>query len=213
MDITFIGHVTLDVKENTSDNNEVDDNISYQPGGGVFYGSIAAATLGATPNVITCYNPEDSPLLSSLNQINFTVIPSVKTTTMKNVYIDGKANQRVSMCLFRANSFSESDLSTNKLSNTIILSPLVNGEFPEQLIPVLAKSCHTLALDVQGYTRHVVDQRMHQQDWPLKAEFLNYINILKVDEDEIRVLTGQSDVEEGMRMVGEWGLRKCCVPM
>ncbi|KAL0208253.1 hypothetical protein P9112_010840 [Eukaryota sp. TZLM1-RC] len=207
--LTFFGHVTLDVKENHSNVSDSSDAILYQAGGGVFYGSIAAKTLGATTTVITRYNPNDSCIQNDFQQINHINNESSNTTTMKNVYLEGKANQRVSLCLCRADSFTPGDIpTTDSTSSCAVLSPLVNGEFPEHLIPLVAERFSTVALDVQGYTRCVEGQKMVQKDWLEKEEYLKYITILKVDEDEARTLTGCNDMSVSLPMIGKLGVQE-----
>lgn len=54
-----------------------------------------------------------------------------------------------------------------------------------------------LAVDAQGYLREVRGENVYAVDWTDKIEALKYIDILKVNEHEMEVLTGSEDVKDG----------------
>ncbi|KAL0209253.1 hypothetical protein RCL1_003511 [Eukaryota sp. TZLM3-RCL] len=196
----FIGHTTLDVKENGTSDQE------FSCGGGVFFGSQAAQTLGAVTSVLTKFNPSDRTIVDAFGNTQLLSIPSAHSTTMKNVYLEGKANKRVSLCLHQADPFTEQDISNPFLLEAVcVLSPLVNGEFPESLIPMVIKKFPIIGLDVQGYTRHLEGQKLVQKDWPLKTAYLKYISVLKIDEDEATALTGIENMDEAIQKIASMG--------
>lgn len=53
-----------------------------------------------------------------------------------------------------------------------------------------------LAVDAQGYLREVRGEKVYPIDWTDKVEALKYIDILKVNEHEMEVLTGQTDIKQ-----------------
>ncbi|KAJ4456350.1 putative carbohydrate kinase [Paratrimastix pyriformis] len=194
MSVCFIGHVAKDVVEGTSP-------VSYEPGGGVFYGGLALAEVGQSISILTKTAAADQRLYQQLAEKgSVTFLSSLNSTTFENRYPDGKPDNRISFVSARAASFTAEDLSCLPQpfpSLVVVVSPLC-GEFPAELLRTLQDRHHShVALDVQGFTRSVgPDGRVTQTDWPEKAQWLPYISLLKIDNKEGLLLTGKADLKE-----------------
>jgi sugar/nucleoside kinase (ribokinase family) len=70
-----------------------------------------------------------------------------------------------------------------------------------------------VSLDVQGYLREVRNKNVHAIDWPAKKEALQYVHVLKANESEMMVLTGETDVRKGARILFEWGVKEVVITL
>lgn len=50
-------------------------------------------------------------------------------------------------------------------------------------------------------------------DWTDKVEALKYIDILKVNEHEMEVLTGQTDIKQAALQLAEWGVKEVLITL
>jgi sugar/nucleoside kinase (ribokinase family) len=66
----------------------------------------------------------------------------------------------------------------------------------------------TLAVDAQGYLREVRDQAVFPVDWKEKKEAMQYIDVLKVNEHEMEVLTGMQDLRAAAKVLAGWGVKE-----
>ena len=65
-----------------------------------------------------------------------------------------------------------------------------------------------LAVDAQGYLREVRGEKVYPIDWTDKVEALKYIDILKVNEHEMEVLTGQTDIKTSCPTTSRMGSKR-----
>lgn len=81
---------------------------------------------------------------------------------------------------------------------TAIITPLI-GEFPAEMIPKLKEiGFARVALDVQGYTRQLNPKgEVTQANWLEKEKYLPYVDYLKIDNKESKVLFGTDDIRQG----------------
>ena len=70
-----------------------------------------------------------------------------------------------------------------------------------------------LAVDAQGYLREVRGEKVYPIDWTDKVEALKYIDILKVNEHEMEVLTGQTDIKQAALQLAEWGVKEVLITL
>ena len=70
-----------------------------------------------------------------------------------------------------------------------------------------------LAVDAQGYLREVRDEKVYPTDWTDKTKALKYIDILKVNEPEMEVLTGQTDIKKAALQLAEWGVKEVLITL
>ena len=80
-------------------------------------------------------------------------------------------------------------------ANIFHLGSLLSDDFSLDVVKYLSGK-GTLAVDAQGYLREVRGKKVYPVDWTEKTEALKYIDILKVNEHEMEVLTGHKEVKQ-----------------
>lgn len=200
--ITFVGHVSKDINKTSSETVVV-------PGGGVFYGSIAAQRLGVQCVVVTKLSNQDVSLFKPIEEagVELIALSSSQTTTIENVYPSDNPDERMSRILYRAEPFKTTDLVHVK-TNVVVVSALWRGEFPEELLKQLRQRVDTLVVDAQGFLRNVLeDGRMVYRDWWDKEKYLPLIDVFKVDNNEACVMTQEKDLERACKVLSEFGVK------
>ncbi|KAF2959032.1 hypothetical protein AS159_02285 [Thermotoga sp. Ku-13t] len=200
--MTFVGHVSKDINKTPSETVIV-------PGGGVFYGSIAAQRLGVRCVVVTKVSSQDVSLFEPIEEAGAELIAltSSQTTTIENVYPSDNPDERMSRILHTADPFETADL-VHVRTNVVVVSALWRGEFPEELLKQLRQCVDTLVVDAQGFLRNVLeDGRMIYRDWWDKEKYLPLINIFKVDNNEAYVMTQEKDLERACKVLSGFGMK------
>ncbi len=208
LDICCIGHITLD--RIVTPKTEV-----YQPGGTTFYFSHGISNL--LDSTKEDYKPTFK-LVASLAEsemksvediralgIDVDVIPSKKTVYFENIYGENQ-NNRKQRVRAKADPFTVESLKDVK-AKYIVLGSLLADDFSIEVIKSLSER-GTLVVDAQGYLREVRDEKVYACDWANKREALQYIDILKVNEYEIEVLTGIRDFHDACKKLNEWGVKE-----
>ena len=93
------------------------------------------------------------------------------------------------------------------------LGTLLVDDFAPEVVEYLATKGR-VCIDVQGYLREVHQQRVYAVDWADKLRVLKHTDILKVNENEIDVLTdGERDLRRGAKLISSWGVREVLVTL
>jgi sugar/nucleoside kinase (ribokinase family) len=87
------------------------------------------------------------------------------------------------------------------------LGTLLADDFSLDVLKALSQR-GTLAVDAQGYLREVRDEQVYAVDWKEKREAMQYIDILKVNEHEMEVLTGMKDLRAAAKVLADWGVKE-----
>ncbi len=201
MRIAFAGHLSIDV-------NVVKGTPQTVYGGGVVYGGIAAARLGAEVTVYTKCRAEDREHFSALDDAGVRVVlfPSETSTSIRNDYPTDNPDDRTCHLISRAEPFCAADLEQIE-ADVLHINPLTLGEFPPELIPLARERAEVLGTDAQGFLRVVgEDGGMRHQDWRDKATYLPHIDLFKVDVNEAETLTGFADPERATRRLFDLGV-------
>lgn len=201
-DIGLVGHVTKDTL--TAGRAE-----KVTPGGASFYAAITLRSLGARVSVVTKLNRHDASLLDELRarDVAVSVTDSASTTTFLNAYPDNPDLRR-QLVADVASPFTEGEVS-NLEADLYYLGPLTNKDIPAGVVRFLAGK-GPVALDVQGFTRRIdrTGERwdlVTQADWHEKALVLPHVSIVKANEEEARVLTGDSRPIRMAELLSEYG--------
>jgi len=203
LDIVCIGHITLD--KIVTPKKEV-----YMPGGTSFYFSYGfnhLANKQVTYKLITSLAESEMQSVEDMRKvgIDVEVIPSRNTVYFENIYGENMDNRKQRVRA-KADPFTVEKLGDIK-AKYIVLGSLLADDFSLDVIKHLSKR-GTLVVDAQGYLREVRDQKVYAIDWADKLEALKYIDILKVNEYEIEVLTGIKDQHEACEKLAEWGVKE-----
>lgn len=204
-DICCIGHITLD-KIVTS------KTVKHMAGGTAFYFSNAINHMDAKYKLVTAVADSELPSVSALRDkgIEVKVLKSAHTVHFENIYGDNQDN-RTQRVLQKADPFIIEDL-TDVEAVIFHLGPLLSDDMSTDLIKALF-SRGNVSVDAQGYLREVIDKGVHAIDWADKREALQYVDILKVNEHELEVLTGIADIREGAKVLAEWGVKEVVVTL
>ena len=92
------------------------------------------------------------------------------------------------------------------------LGSLLADDFSLEVIKSLAER-GVVSVDSQGYLREVRGEKVYAVDWKEKREALRHIDVLKVNEYEMEVLTGHSDAHDAALQLSEWGVKEVCVTL
>lgn len=199
LDICCIGHVTRDTVITPFDTRVV-------PGGTAIYFSHALAHRGERYRLVTALGAHglSEGLLDGLRAagVPMTILGSRHTVHFENKYGED-TDQRTQRVLEVADPFRLSDLSGID-ARVYHLGPLLADDIPGEAIRMLADK-GLVSLDVQGYLRRVENQRVVPIDWSSKLEWLPYIHYLKASEEEMFVLTGETNPRRGASMLHGWG--------
>ncbi|MBP5618863.1 MAG: ribokinase [Bacteroidaceae bacterium] len=203
IDICCIGHITHD--RVITPHSDV-----HMPGGTSFYFTHGISHLlqgNVSYKLITSLAEEDMQAVRDIEALGITteVIPSKHTVYFENIYGEDVNNRRQRV-LAKADPFTVESLQGVE-ARYIVLGTLLADDFSLDVIRHLSAR-GTLVVDAQGYLREVRDQKVYPVDWPDKLEALKYVDILKVNEHEVSVLTGEKDLYEGARRLAEWGVRE-----
>ncbi len=208
IDICCIGHITHDriITPGTD---------VHIPGGASYYFTHGISHLldgNVSYKLITSLAEEDMQAVREIEALGIPaeVIPSRHTVYFENIY-ETDMNHRRQRVLAKADPFTVEALKDVK-ARYIVLGSLLADDFSLDVIRYLSGR-GTLVVDAQGYLREVRDQKVFAVDWPDKLEALRYIDILKVNEYEAAVLTGEKDLRKSVRRLGEWGPREVLLTM
>lgn len=183
MDICCIGHITQD--------HIITPELDYfAPGGTAHYFSVGINSLISSSGCNLSYS-----LVTKEGRKHF----------FENRYGEN-LNNRQQRVLSTAEPFTVEDLSGIE-SRYIVLGSLLASDFPVEVIKQLSGR-GVLVLDVQGFLRDVRDEKVYAVDWEEKYEVLRYVDVLKVNEYEMEVLTGCSDPRQAALRLAEWGVKE-----
>jgi sugar/nucleoside kinase (ribokinase family) len=204
-DICCIGHITLDTVITTR-------TVVKMAGGTSFYFSNAMRNMDINYMLVTSLASKEMYIVDELRNkgIDVNVVPSKKTVYFENRYAENGEDrtQRVSQ---QADPITAQQLK-NVDAAIYHLGPLLAEDIPVDVFKTLAAK-GIVSLDAQGYLRTVKNEQVLPVDWPAKKEALQYVDILKVNEYELEVLTGEKDVSTGAKILADWGVKEVVVTL
>ncbi|HEB11262.1 MAG TPA: hypothetical protein ENI06_08635 [Spirochaetales bacterium] len=204
LDMVIVGHLSRDIIV-------VDGGRQEATGGAVYFAAFAAKPACSKILVITKLALADVDLLSDFWQKGIPVLPlfSLKTTIMEDSFDSGENYVRKSKVLSLASSFRIEEIPV-KSAEVFYLAGLMQGEIPETLIEELSRY-GKIALDVQGFLRAPGPGTLVLSEWREKEKYLPYVHFLKADRREAHFLTGNSEIEDMIRSIHEWGVKEILI--
>lgn len=202
--ICCIGHVTLDkiITPQTT---------TYLNGGTSYYFAHGISNL-ENPNfqLVTSLAESEMNAIDEMRKKNLDVVvfPSEKTVYFENKYGENSDN-RSQRVLAKADPFKVDQFIPIK-ADYYHLGSLLADDFPFELVRYLSTK-GIVSLDVQGYLRKVVGENVEAVDWTWKHETLKYVDILKVNEHEMAVLTGETNVQQAAETLAKWGVSEVII--
>ena len=204
-DLMIIGPATRDV------------NIDYTGaedrcvGGAVTFCTPAARATGAKVFAAVKANPEDQDVLKPLggDPADAALLPSAKTTLMRNEYFTADRERRNSSCPAQSDPVLPEEI-PDVPCRLYHLAGLLYGDFPDALIEKLHQQ-GLVSADAQGFLRHNENGTLCFHDWEKKLKFLPYMDFLKTDAAEAEILTGLTDRAAAARQLHEWGAKEVVI--
>jgi sugar/nucleoside kinase (ribokinase family) len=205
IDICCIGHITLDKVVTPR-------SAVFMAGGTAFYFSNALSRMNVRYRLVTAVASDGMAAVGNLRLagVDVTVLPTANTVYFENIYGDNQ-DHRTQRVLRTADPFPATKLADVD-ARIFHLGPLLAGDIPLDLIRTLAVK-GKISLDAQGYLREVEDQQVKPIDWPEKREALKFVSILKTNESEMAVLTGQTGIRHGARILADWGVKEVVITL
>jgi sugar/nucleoside kinase (ribokinase family) len=205
VDIMMIGHLARD-------QNIVDGLGVVEPGGAVYFGSVALRHLGLSVAVVTRLHPDDFGLLEALREegVQVYAAPAPETSGIANYYDSSDMERRVCKPLGFAGPFRPDEV-PDLQARIYAVVPIIAGEVDLPLLALLSER-GPLALDVQGFVRvrEETDDgpALVFRPWAERDEGLSRVTYLKVDRAEAELLTGQADLDTAARVLAGLGPRE-----
>jgi len=204
-EICCVGHITLDKVVTPR-------SVVHMAGGTAFYFSYALSRMDVRYTLVTALAKSELATVEELRSkgIKVKALPSKHTVYFENIYPEN-SDYREQRVLQEADPFTVDQLSPID-ARYYHLGPLLAGDIPVDVIRNLSEH-GKVSLDAQGYLRKVQDHNVLAVDWPAKREALQYVEILKVNESEMAVLTGQKGVKKGARVLADWGVKEVVITL
>ncbi|GAA4806724.1 PfkB family carbohydrate kinase [Olivibacter ginsenosidimutans] len=204
-DVCCIGHITLDkvIIGNSQKN---------MPGGTSFYFANAIKNMDISFGLVTAVGAKEQYIIDQLQAqgITVTALPSKHTVYFENSYNENQ-DHRTQRVLQKADAFTVDQLA-NIQAKIFHLGPLLADDIPAEVIKHLSTK-GTISLDVQGYLRKVSKQKVFHTDWLAKGKVLPYVDILKANEFEMEALTGTRNIDEGIRILADYGIKEVIITL
>ncbi len=205
-DVCAVGHVTWDVIT-------VDGEVrKTMPGGAVYYVSLALRRLGRKVAVVTKMASEDAlALLSALRreEIEVSCLLSPATGVFENLYSKESPDLRTQKVTRLAAPFHPPDLGDVR-ARLFHLGPLTHRDMRLDFLTEVSTRGE-VSLDVQGLVRKAERDVVRPTGWAEKAEGLACVSVLKADEHEARLLSGESDPERAAQRLADLGPREVII--
>lgn len=206
-DFCSIGHITRD-KVVTP------EKTVFMSGGTSFYMTYAINCLPrkVSYQLVTKVGKSEVPAVEKIRQMGIDTIcyPSRDTVFFENIY-GADSNERRQRVLAKSDPFTLEEM--KPLDAKIFhLGCLMADDFSPEVVEYLATK-GTVSIDVQGYLRKVVGEEVHAIDWKDKQRILACTGILKLNEEETRVITGLQDIREAAKAIAKMGVKEVVVTL
>ena len=197
-DLLMFGHFAVD-------HNVVDGVAEIASGGGVYYGGITAARLGARVGVVTRLAAADFPRLEAFREAGVEVFATAapETSGIENTYSSADMERRVCVPLGFAGPIAAADV-PDVTARVCAIVPIIAGEVDLPLLKRLARR-GPVALDVQGFVRVRVGDQLLFRPWADLVEGLARVTYLKVDRAEAEALTGETSFSAAAAKLAGYG--------
>jgi len=181
-------------------------------GGTSFYFSNAISNMDISYILVTSLAEKEMQTVFDLrsNGIEVKVLPGRYTVYFENNYAENQ-DHRTQRVFQKADPFTAQQLMDID-AGIFHLGPLLADDISLETIKILAGK-GILSLDVQGFLREVRNEQVCPIDWSEKREALKYITILKANEYEMEVLTGQANVRNAAKLLNEWGVQEVVITL
>lgn len=206
-EICCIGHIT-------KDKIVTPDRTVFMSGGTSFYFSQAFNSLPheVSFELVTKLGDADMQVVDDLRKAGIEVrtFPSRHTVFFENRY-GANQNERTQRVLDKADPFTVAEMEGLE-ARVFHLGSLLADDFPVEVVKYLSTK-GKISIDAQGYLREVRGEDVHAIDWQDKLEVLACTDVLKVNEREMEVITGETNPRRAARRLADWGVKEVLVTL
>lgn len=199
-EICCVGHLTLDKVVTPKE-------TVYMSGGASFYFSHAVSKLNSDYILVTGLAESELKAVEILRAkgIKVEVMLCKNSVYFENTYGENQDN-RTQRVLAKADPFIIEAMG-NIHASYFHVGALLADDFSNEFVEELSKR-GKISIDCQGYLREVRGDKVFPVDWADKLEVLKYVDVLKANELEMKVLTGTTDVYKAARLLNNWGVKE-----
>lgn len=204
-DIVTVGHFAID----TISSQET-AHARTTLGGSATYVSVAAARLGARVSVISKVG-KDFPVeyrnWLQRNNVDLSGLKQAETGATTRFSLEYQAAWKRKLQLkAHASPITASDIPSSLQAQAIHIAPIAS-ELPIDAVVKLRKSASILSLDPQGFVRDFTKRGiMRPKSWT-DPSILKLVDVYKSSSDEIRMVTGTSNIKQGARKIADYGVK------
>jgi len=182
-------------------------------GGPPTYVSLAARKLGAKVSVISKVGEDfsdDYIKWLNANGIDLSGLKRVKNAPTTRYVLEYENEKRLLRLQSRAPCIIPEDVSDSLQAKVIHVAPIAN-ELSADVVDKLRTSADTLSLDPQGFVRRFdVDGTVLLKRWR-DSHVLEQIDLYKSSLNEIRMVTGLTDLRLAMQKIHDCGVKMVIV--
>ena len=188
-------------------------NSGMVPGSAVYCGAIACQRLGYETAVITKMNPKDQDLIKPFKDagVDVHLIEDVNTTTLSVVYPDESMSSRDILVHDFADFFKIDEIPEFE-AGVFHIGGISTHEITTEFLKQLKDRNYKISLDSQTFLRNIEDGKIVHRDWKNKKEGLPFVDFLKVDDVETKIMTGYDDLESAAKQLSDWGAKEIYLP-
>lgn len=199
-EICCVGHLTLDKIVTPKE-------TVYMSGGASFYFSHAVSNLASDYVLVTGLAESELKAVDALRQkgVEVEVMLCKNSVYFENIYGENQ-DDRTQRVLAKADPF-EMNAMKDIEAQYFHIGALLADDFSNEFVEALSDR-GKISIDCQGYLREVRGEKVYPVDWADKLEVLKYVDVLKANEMEMKVLTGTTDVYEAARLLNSWGIKE-----
>lgn len=183
------------------------------PGGAAYYSSIVYARLGLRTAVVTKVAPADEELLlTELRELGVEVfnLGTPRSTVFRNIHSPEQGNLRVQRVGDLAAPLGATEIPAIR-SRIWQLGPLTNRDFGPELTARCLSAGGLVGMDAQGLIRAIHDGEVHRSRPARGKAYVEGLDALKADEDEILIFTGHDRIPDAAESVRRAGVRAVLV--
>ena len=204
-DLCCIGHITRDKIITPKQ-------TVYMAGGTSFYFTYGICHLPEVVSyqLVTKVGEESMSEIEKMRGMGVDVkcFESRHTVFFENKYGDNP-NERTQRVLAKADPFTVEEM--EGLDARIYhLGSLLADDFSPEVVKTLSRK-GLVSLDVQGYLREVRGEKVYPVDWTNKEEILSMTDILKLNEQEMEIVTNSKDPRLVARLLADMGVKEVLI--
>ena len=134
------------------------------------------------------------------------------TATFENIYASTDWNNRIQKVKAVGDPFLPEDL--GKISASAFhLGPLTSADMTLEFIEEVAQLGGLVSLDAQGLVRGIEGETVVPQDWRSKEQGLAHVDILKADDGEATLMSGELDIQRAAQRLADFGPAEVLITM